>query len=245
MLISVVIVVFQDREELKRVLDSVLAHKTSLIEIIVVDGGSTDGTVELLERYDMAVDKWLSERDAGPYDAMNKAVALATGQFIYHINAGDRLLGFPISELQRAYEDGVDMVSFPVSVDGISTFRPSYGWQLKYANTLHHQGTFYRRAALSPYDLKYKVFADFDLNQRLAKQGAKVRIGQSTVALFASGGLSSQRSSGQELFHVILQNHGVFHVAIAHAKSKYDGFKRRLFHGWHKRSFIAFLRRGA
>jgi glycosyltransferase involved in cell wall biosynthesis len=79
-------------------LESVLAQTYDNVELIVVDGGSTDGTVDFLRRNDAYIDVWLSERDAGVYDAMNKGVSLASGDYIAILNADD---GYEPDALER------------------------------------------------------------------------------------------------------------------------------------------------
>ena len=86
---SIVTVVYNGAGTLERTIKSVLAQSYPHIEYIVVDGGSTDGTIGLLEQYDDRIDHWVSERDSGIYDAMNKGVALCTGEWVALINADD------------------------------------------------------------------------------------------------------------------------------------------------------------
>ncbi len=88
-LVSIVTVVYNGAGTLERTIKSVLEQDYPNIEYIVVDGGSTDGTVDLLKRYEDRIDHWVSERDKGIYDAMNKGVALCTGDWVALINADD------------------------------------------------------------------------------------------------------------------------------------------------------------
>ena len=92
--------------------------------MIVIDGGSSDGTVEYLREHGHVVDHWLSEPDCGIYDAMNKGIALARGTYLLHLNAGDSLVRFPKAELEQAKRDGIDVVAFRVALDGRREFRP-------------------------------------------------------------------------------------------------------------------------
>jgi glycosyltransferase involved in cell wall biosynthesis len=227
-LVSIIIVVFQDCKELGLVLETVLPKKSRNVEIIVIDGGSYDGSAELLRQYDSEIDYWVSEPDDGLYDAMNKGIAAARGRFIYHINAGDRLLCLPMDELLDADADGVDIASFAVSVDGKGRFLPSAGSRLRINNTLHHQGTFYRRSKFPGYNLKYRIFADFDAHQRMARQGARVRLSDTVVALHTNGGVSHQRASTKELYRVVASNYGMAYVPLTWLDGKWKGLKRRL-----------------
>lgn len=88
-LVSIVTVVYNGAATLERTMQSVFAQPYPNIEYIIVDGGSSDGTLDLLRKYEDRLDLWVSERDKGIYDAMNKGVALCTGEWVALINADD------------------------------------------------------------------------------------------------------------------------------------------------------------
>lgn len=224
-LISIITVVFRARCELLSVIESVERLKTSRMEFIVIDGDSDDGTRELLAEYDSVIDYWLSEPDMGIYDAMNKGIAAARGTFIFHLNAGDRLLHVPIRELEVAASNRTEVLAFRVSVDGENEFRPSRGLALRLKNTLHHQGTFFRRESFPGYDATYRVFADFDANQRLALRGAQIEIFDRVVSLHARGGVSDIASENaiSEFFNIIGKNYGHAHILAAWFLCKWSG----------------------
>jgi len=229
-LLSIITVVFRARQELPAIIDSVLPLKDEKTEFIVIDGGSEDGTIELLRQYDSVIDYWVSEPDKGIYDAMNKGIAAAQGTFIFHLNAGDRLLHIPTPELEAAALRGVDAAAFRVSVDGKQEFLPTYGFALRLKNTLHHQGTFFRREGLPVYDARYRVFADFDVNQRLALRRARIEIFDQVVALHATGGISdvASRAANSEFFQIIAKNFGRSHLPFAWFLCKWRGLVSRL-----------------
>jgi glycosyltransferase involved in cell wall biosynthesis len=229
-LVSIITVVFRACQELPPLIESVSRLKTDRVEFLVIDGGSKDGTCELLSQYDSVIDYWVSEPDRGIYDAMNKGIAAARGTFLFHLNAGDRLLDIPIRELEAAASRGADVVAFRVSIDGVREFRPARGPVLRLKNTLHHQGTFYRREGFPVYDVRYRVFADFDANQRLARRGARVEIFDQVVATHMGGGLSDlhSRANVAEFFHVIRKNYGWTHLPPAWLICKLLGLKTRM-----------------
>jgi glycosyltransferase involved in cell wall biosynthesis len=229
-IVSIITVVFRAQKDLQALIESVARLKRDNVEFIVIDGGSEDGTCELLRQYDSVIDYWVSEPDGGIYDAMNKGIAAARGIFLFHLNAGDRLLHIPVRELEIAASNNVDVVAFRVSIDDKHEFRPSHGVALRLKNTLHHQGTFYKRKDFPVYDINYRVFADFDANQRLARRKAKVEIFDQVVATHAGGGVSDLHTKANvaEFFEVIRRNYGWTHLPPAWLICKWRGLKTRL-----------------
>ena len=90
-LISVVTVVFNDRDGLKRTIDSVLAQSYQNIEFVIIDGGSTDGTLDVIRRNDLNIAYWVSEPDEGISDAFNKGLSVIRGEWVMFLNAADTL----------------------------------------------------------------------------------------------------------------------------------------------------------
>ena len=226
-LVSIITVVYNAREHLSELLNNVLAKIPDDFEFIVIDGNSTDGTLDLLQSCDDRIDYWLSEPDRGIYDAMNKAQGLARGYFLYHLNAGDKLITIPREELEAAARDDIDVVSFRVRVDENREFRPSSGFMLRLKNTLHHQGTFYRRETFVPYDLRFPVLADFDANQRLALGGAKIRTFDKIIAQHLSGGAADSINGYAEHSAIVRKNFGWLCLGISLALSEWKGIKIR------------------
>jgi glycosyltransferase involved in cell wall biosynthesis len=226
-LVSIITVVFRAKNDLVSMLPNIFEHDPRDFELIVIDGNSGDGTVELLREWDEKIDYWLSEPDKGIYDAMNKAQAIAQGDFLYHLNAGDRLLHVPRAELEGARRENIDVAAFRVSVDGNREFIPSCGSMLRLKNTLHHQGTFYRRQTFLPYDLRYKILADYDVNQRLALRGAKMKAFDKVVAWHSSGGAGDVIKGYSEHSSILRKNYGWPYVAVSLMLSEWKGIKAR------------------
>lgn len=88
-IISIVTVVYNDEKYLEKTIKSIISQTYHNIEYIIIDGGSTDGTLDIIKRYESKINVWISEKDSGIYDAMNKGAKLANGDFIIFMNSGD------------------------------------------------------------------------------------------------------------------------------------------------------------
>jgi glycosyltransferase involved in cell wall biosynthesis len=203
--VSVVIPALNSASTLAACLDSILAQDYADFEICVVDGKSTDGTLEILEGYRCRCDQLriTSERDAGPYDAMNKGVAMARGDWVYFLGSDDRLYSPDV--LGKVFAGPiparVGLIYGNVKITGAAVFAKHgdvYDGRFTVDKLLDrnicHQAVFYRLKVLRElgrYNIRYPVFADWDMNLRFfARTRAVYR--DLIVASFSGGGLSSR-----------------------------------------------------
>ncbi len=226
MKIFVITVCRNAEAELAATVKSVNAFRYDDIYYLVVDGSSNDGTKEILIGAGRLIDQWVSEPDQGIYDAMNKAVSLlppGDGHVLF-LGAGDRLLQLPAQE-QR--EPGA--VLFGNVQIGDTVFFSSIGWKLKAGNTLHHQGLFIPRQVLanSLFDTRYKIYADFDLNQRLLRAKIPFRALDKIIAFAEPGGVS-WRAQTSEMVDIARKNFGLFWGGVARIWAKYRALRMRL-----------------
>jgi glycosyltransferase involved in cell wall biosynthesis len=192
---------------LRATLDSLVALKEPWVRYVVVDGASDDGTAEILRGQPASVDAYLSEPDAGIYDAMNKAVALApAGSYLLFLGAGDRLRWIPSrTEFEAWRRDGVRLV-FGDAFIGEVRFRSALNGRIRYRNTIHHQALFVLKRSsddLRWFDQRYNVFADWDFNFQCYNDGVRaVPLGR-VVALAAPGGISARTGHLAEIFWLV------------------------------------------
>lgn len=225
-LVTIVTVAYNAGPSIRRTIDSVMPHLDEEVEYVIVDGGSLDGTKEIIREYESSLAAWLSEPDRGIYDAMNKAITLASGRFILNVNCGDELLVVPKDEL-RQIPESVGCIAFPVKQEA-KIFRPSAGLMLRVHNTLHHQGCFYTRALAPEYDLRFRVFSDYALNLKLKLGGTPIRIGTTIVASHEKNGVSNNTSRFSEVYSIVREQCGIGWVLASFLYFKWQGIVARV-----------------
>lgn len=193
-MISIITVALNSVNTLERTILSVLTQEFNDFEFIIIDGGSVDGSIEILKKYDSQLTHWISEHDQGVYDAMKKGVSISRGRWIYFLGADDLLLDGLIKV--AAYLKDEKTIYYG------NVYRPIMGriydgkfsaYKLASRN-ICHQSIFYPRRALEKYsfNLKYPVFADYELNIRcFSDPDIYFQYIPMTIAVFSDeGGLS-------------------------------------------------------
>jgi glycosyltransferase involved in cell wall biosynthesis len=206
--ITVVTAVLNQADALRVTVQSVFAQIYSNLDYLVIDGGSTDGTVNVIRENEERLAGWLSEPDQGVYDAMNKGWAMAAAEsYLLFLGAGDKLLSLP-EKKQLANSMG-EVVYGSVNLEGGAVFHPRNGFWLKLYNSVHHQALLVPKQLHPepPFNLEYPLYADFDFNQRLLKQGANFRFSPDFQAYAAPGGLT-RKLNIEELAAVTRKNFG-------------------------------------
>ncbi|MEO8576091.1 MAG: glycosyltransferase family 2 protein [Gemmatimonadales bacterium] len=200
-LISVVTVVFNNVKHIEATIQAVASQTYASVEHIVIDGGSTDGTLDVLRRYDGKISYWMSEPDAGIYEAMNKGIAEVSDpeSYIVFANAGDNL--YSSEALERVVEQGrgEDMLygKMLLSDDNISAV---VGKRVELSDlafqTLCHPATFVRKKVfdgVGMFDTRYKIAADYDHIVRCFVAPVSTRFVDVVVSRMRMGGVSEDR----------------------------------------------------
>jgi glycosyltransferase involved in cell wall biosynthesis len=222
-LITIITVVFNSEEYLESTIQSVLNMNYQNIEYIIIDGNSTDGTVDVIKKYQDRIDYWISEPDRGIYDAMNKGWAVSKdNSYILFLGAGDRIEQLP--DLSKYV--GCMGIFGNVSFGNSRLFRSTADFRIRLGNTLHHQALLIHKSIhLShPFNLNYKAYADYDFNARLYNQGVEFVFDSSFVSYALPGGLTEKFHTKESLL-IIRQNFGVLWRLMAIVYYKYQNIR--------------------
>lgn len=196
--ISVITVNLNNLKNLKVTVESILGQTYENYEYIIIDGGSTDGSKEFIQKIDR-VDYWISEPDNGIYNAMNKAVSLAKGEYCIFINSGDRFYNeFVLEEIAPLLNGGDFYVGHPLLVDN-DNIRTEYlpktmSIEFLLVGGINHQCTFTKAQLLkdSPYNEHYKVVADYEkFFSEWLLHGRTYNYIDKTISYYQLGGFSA------------------------------------------------------
>ncbi|MEN8155046.1 MAG: glycosyltransferase family 2 protein [Acidobacteriota bacterium] len=246
MKITIITVVFNDIEFLEETILSVINQDYSDIEYIVIDGGSIDGSLGIIKKYDDQISNWISETDKGIYDAMNKGVVLSTGEVISFLNSGDLfqsndviskvMSSFLKSEVNLCYGDLVY-----VSRDLKRELRHWRSGELSSTQIdkgilLPHPVFFARKKMFNDhgsFNTKYKISADFDLILRFIKSAElSANYIPEVLVQMRDGGISNKNpvnifKANLECYRILKEN-GVKYPAIKIVKKISSKIGQRL-----------------
>jgi len=203
-LITVITVVYSGAKYLEDTIKSVINQTYPNVEYIIIDGGSTDGTIDIIKKYEDYIDYWVSEPDKGIYDAMNKGIDLATGQWINFMNAGDRFFNYNtiffiyqnVKSLNSNYDivyGKVGIINEKGEIDAIYGLNEKDSLKkLKKYMSIPHQSTFYKLEFFKKtgkYDNDFKIAGDYEILLRSYKN-LQIKFLDSILSLMLSNGVS-------------------------------------------------------
>lgn len=222
--ISIITVVYKGVDLLSGTIESVIDQTYAHIEYIIVDGGSTDGTVAVIEKYQGQINQWVSEADKGLYDAMNKGLKMATGDFVWFMNAGDHLYApDTVEKMIDQWQPDTDILYGEVML--VDDGRKELGtrtattkqkltnplrWQdLAKGMVVCHQG-FLPRRSIAPFYIENNLTADIDWVIKCLKASNRTTATEMIVATYLVGGLSKQQhqQSLKDRYSVLKEHFG-------------------------------------
>ena len=223
--VSVITVTLNTVSVLEKTIRSVLEQDHVSIEYIIIDGGSMDGSANVIRKYEEKIHFWISEPDKGVYDAMNKGLAKATGDWVGFMNAGDTFYDSHTVSSVFDPDPGDAGVIYGDTIADYS-YRRIYkkagaAEQLWKGMVMCHQSVFIRTALVKPegFDPDYKIGSDYDMILRLYLEGRHFKYVHRPVSVIDTKGISNQHmvSSAKEHFAIL-------------GKYNMVGYKTRLFH---------------
>ena len=195
--ISVVTVTYNCENIIEETIKSVLSQTYSNIEYIIIDGGSKDNTLSIIDNFKSGIDILVSEPDKGIYDAMNKAIKVATGDYIIFMNAGDIFYNNSVVEdiFSKTLLDNVDVVYGSVVLEKKGKeieLKPGSLNEFWKGSRFCHQSAFIslKLHKLFPYDLKYKIAADYNFFNTMYRKNKNFLFINFPFSKISLGGIS-------------------------------------------------------
>lgn len=241
--LSIITVVYNNVRDIERTIRSVIGQTYPHIEYLVLDGGSTDGTAEVIKRYDAHIARWVSEPDKGIYDAMNKGLAMATGDYVLFMNSGDEI--YAQDTVERVFASAPDADIYYGETELFDDKWESIGlrrhhiperftWRsFRFGMNVSHQAIYIRRAIAGRFDTQYALSADIDWVIRAAKKANRSVNTRMLVAKYLVGGMSKKRhrQSLLERFRIFSKHYGLVPNIFNHAVIAFNLAAYYLRHG--------------
>ncbi|MCD8165268.1 MAG: glycosyltransferase [Bacteroides sp.] len=231
-LFSIITVTWNAQDTLERTLQSVASQRYGSIEYIVIDGESRDNTLNLTEKYQSSINKLISEPDQGIYDAMNKGIRQATGDYLCFLNAGDTFYT-PLT-LQEIVDTLPATGDLPDIIYGETAIVDKEGaflymrrlsapehltWKsFKSGMRVCHQAFLVKRSLAEPYDLRYRLSADFDWCIRMMKKTNRICNTHLILINYLNEGMTTRnhKASLKERFRIMVHYYGLISTLFYH-----------------------------
>lgn len=248
--VSIITVVYNSRALIENTIKSVIGQSSDDYQYVVIDGNSTDGTLDVIQQYDSTIDYWQSEPDKGLYDAMNKGLKLANGKFVLFLNSGDLLespdtitsLKFKSSNADILFGE-TNLIDHTGSILGsrseLTTRKlPStLNWRsLLHGMVVSHQSILVARNIAPAFDTNYRCSADIDWVIRSLKTSNHVVNADMVISRYLIGGFSGKNAmlAVKERFQIFVKHYGWINSTCAYI---FIAFRSLIFKLRRKRNF--------
>lgn len=221
--VSIITVVFNGEEFLEETIQSVIGQTYDNVEYIIIDGGSMDGTVDMIKKYEDNINYWVSEKDAGIYDAMNKGIKVFKGDYINFLNAGDSFVNNDVLTNIFINHEHYDLIYGAISLKDASNKFLTNVYPKKFTKfnlmfwgtgTLCHQSMFVRKNVLVDYSLDYRLKGELNWYFDLYKNIKNVRVVDFPVINYILGGTGdiNYKLNIKEAIVVQFKQNGLFGI---------------------------------
>jgi glycosyltransferase involved in cell wall biosynthesis len=239
--VSIITICYNAAATIEKTLQSVAAQDYPNIEYLIIDGQSKDNTLKIAAHYREHISNVLSEPDKGIYDAMNKGLALATGEYIWYMHADDQIYASDtLSQIMRNHQDEDFIYGKALLINeqgeerSLERRKPhpnaeTLTWKtMKQGMAISHQAMLVRRSLAPKYDLSYRYVADFDWLIRVLKRSKTVRDTGIYWCRFAEGGISTQHrnASLKERFAILQKHFGLVPTLWQHVLITWKALRR-------------------
>ncbi len=229
---SVITVTYNAEAVLEDTIQSVISQTYHHVEYIIVDGASKDQTLAIAERYRDHITRIVSEPDKGLYDAMNKGIGLATGDYLCFLNAGDSfheddtlqqmvhtLSGNELPDVMHGETALVDKEGHFRRMRRLSAPEVLTWKSFKQGMLVCHQAFFAKRTLVMPYHMNYRFSADFDWCIRIMKKARTLHNTHLTLIDYLEEGMTTQnhKASLRERFRIMVHHYGLLSTVAHHA----------------------------
>ncbi len=226
--ISVITVVYNGAEHIGRTIESVIAQTYKQIEYIIIDGKSSDNTLEVIAGF-KGVDRLISEADSGLYDAMNKGLKVATGDYVWFLNSGDQIYAPNTVEKLVAGLDGFPDIIYggTMIIDekqneiGDRRLKPPdhLSWKsFRQGMVVCHQSLLVKRELAPEFNLDYRLSSDIDWAIRAVKGSRQTHNTRLILSRFLEGGLTDHniKAGLKERFKIMREYYGLIPTILRH-----------------------------
>ncbi|HEY4784542.1 MAG TPA: glycosyltransferase family 2 protein [Bacteroidales bacterium] len=197
-LVSIITVVFNGEKTIEKTIKSVLNQSYSNIEYLIIDGGSTDSTVDIITKYESKLSYWVSEKDQGIADAFNKGIQKARGEIIGIINADDWYEKDAVKSIVSEYTGDNEIICAKIKLwntDKLYKIKTSTLDGIEKQMKIWHPGVFVPRKVYSGvglYDINIKILMDYDFVIRCMQHNVKFKFIDACISNMKSGGISNR-----------------------------------------------------
>jgi glycosyltransferase involved in cell wall biosynthesis len=225
--VTIITVCFDSERHIEETIQSVINQDYSNIEYIIIDGGSTDNTLNIIKKYEKNISKWISEPDNGIYDAMNKGIDMASGDLIAFLNSDDYYYQRAIKKIVEKYKQtNADVVIGKVNVISQKN-KKIFETNINYENLkkerfkIVHPSTFCKTGLLKKYkfNTKYQIKSDYDLLIKLFINNYNFVNLDYTTTAFRVGGTSNSLKTIIEDFKIKYKYLGLIKTFKYHFKN--------------------------
>lgn len=229
--LSIITVVYNSENLLQGTIDSIASQSLQNFQYIIVDGKSNDGTLDIIKNNQQHISKWISEVDSGLYDAMNKALEMADGKYVWFINSGDKFMS--ASVIEKLYKQAKEN-NFPDIIYGETMIidendeiigprrlktPDNLQWKsLKNGLVVCHQSILVSKEVAPKYNLKYTIAADYDWILQSLKNSTNILNSKIVLSKYLDNGFSKNniRKALRQRFGIMIRFYGFIPTLLQH-----------------------------